>query len=168
MEETASTITNILSILSCKLSGFIGIVSRTSPRSWIGFSSMQMTGSDSSKGCSYKSKMSSIQAAKSAFCCGGMHQHLRRRGFNSFFERGPTASWDVLSIYCNSMALSASSRNDDRDRPSGGVLQPRAMILASTSPVILGITGGASLFFRLIATSKPFSEYRRRIVWRVC
>ena len=37
------------------------------------------------KGCSYKSKMSSIQAAKSAFCCGGKHQHLRRRGFNSFF-----------------------------------------------------------------------------------
>ena len=55
-----------------------------------------------------------------------------------FFKRRPTASWDMLSIYCNSTALSASSRKDHRDRPLGGVLQPRAMILASTSPVILG------------------------------
>jgi hypothetical protein len=85
-----------------------------------------------------------------------------------FFKRRPTASWDMLSIYCNSTALSASSRNDHRDRPLGGVLQPRAMILASTSPVILGTTGGVSLFFRLIATSRPFSEYHRRMVWTVC
>jgi hypothetical protein len=84
-----------------------------------------------------------------------------------FFKRRPTASWDMLSIYCNSTALSASSRKDHRDRPLGGVLQPRAMIFASTSPVILGLTGGVSRFFLCTAASKPVSEYLRLIVWTV-
>ena len=75
-----------------------------------------------------------------------------------FFKRRPTASWDMLSIYCNSTALSASSRNDHRDRPLGGVLQLSAIILASTSPVILGSTGGVSRFFRLSEVGNSFQD----------
>jgi len=64
----------------------------------------------------------------------------------------------MLSIYCSSIAWAAKSRNDHRPRPLGGVLQLSAIILASTSPVILGSTGGVSRFFRLIAASMPASE----------
>lgn len=45
--------------------------------------------------------------------------------------------------------------------------QLSAMILASTSPVILGATGGVSRFFLPSAACSPCSEYCRRIVWTV-
>ena len=63
--------------------------------------------------------------------------------------------------------LSARGRSDHLERPFGGVLQLRAIIPASTSPVILGSTGSVSRFFPPMATSNPFSEYRCRMVCTV-
>ena len=54
---------------------------------------------------------------------------------------------------CNSIVLSAKSLRDPPDLPSGGMLQLQAIILASTSPVILGSTGSSIRFLRSVAAS---------------
>ena len=64
----------------------------------------------------------------------------------------------------SSTALSARSLKDHLDLPSGGELQLRAMILASTSPVILGSTGGVSRFFLPRVADSPFSAYCFRML----
>ena len=85
-----------------------------------------------------------------------------------FFRTWPTAAWEMLSIISNSTARSARRRKVHFPRPCGGSLQLKAMILASTSPVILAGIGGVPRFFLPIATSRPFSEYNSRTVWTVC
>src|SRR5665647_1188900 len=85
-----------------------------------------------------------------------------------FFRTWPIATCEMLSTISSSTALLARRRKVHLLRPCGGSLQLIAMILASTSPVILAGTGGVSRFFLPIAASSPFSEYRCRMLWTVC
>jgi hypothetical protein len=54
---------------------------------------------------------------------------------------------EMEAIIPNSTHLSASKRTVHRAYPSGGVLQHKAIICASTSPVTFGVIGGVARFF---------------------
>lgn len=76
-----------------------------------------------------------------------------------FLRTLETVTCEIDTMYPNSTVLSARSLSVHFEYQSGGSLQARAMMCASTSPVTFAGTGGVLRFFLLIVASSPFSQY---------